>query len=164
MGVQKLPKMMGQGLAARPHPNSQPGSQVAPVPGIRHFPGYREELRLGQDVGLWVRITFSEVHSRAGAWTGDSGLHEMGSWVIVRDEEALGDAGLGCKAFWCPQDPDVHRKSISETNPHSLGYKCVLKCSDFGRIFILMCSSLSRLNCMVDLDKVFCQDYLPDVT
>jgi len=48
--------------------------------------------------------------------------------------------------------------------PVTLGYNGVLKGSDFGRMFILMCSSLSQLKCIVDLHKIFCQHYLPEVT
>lgn len=61
-------------------PDREPGS-----PRRGQFPGYREGLRLGWGIGLRVGVTFSKVHSQAGAWTGGSGLDEMDSWVMVGD-------------------------------------------------------------------------------
>lgn len=147
----------GRSLAARSHPSSQPGSWAAPPPGIRFFPGYR----LSQDIGPWVGGTRSEVLSQAGAWTVGYGLGEIICQEAERSWEMLGQAVRPAGALWTLTW--IGNQSEKQT-PTTLGYNCVLKYSSFVKMFILMCSSFSRLKCIVALDKIFCWHYLSEVT
>lgn len=162
-GCRGSPGWQSRSLVARPHPSSQPGSWITPVTDIRHFPGFREELRLGQDIVLWVGIAISKVHSQEGAWICGSGVCQIGSQATVRGK---GDPGLmlgwvvrPAGAFMILSE-SVRKKQI----PTTLWYNHVSKFSDFGRIFILMCSSFSQLKYVIDLDKIFCHYNLPKAT
>lgn len=49
---QQLP--VGQGLPRMTWPGNRGAPEAATAQGIRHLPGARDGLRLGQDIGLWL--------------------------------------------------------------------------------------------------------------